>query len=69
MGAGLAPAYGRGHGMAWVTPIVGIWTIITPGVIRGEVATPATTANNVVTGAVTVVVGVAAISIAALSRR
>ena len=35
IGAGLASAYGRTHGMAWVAPIVGIWTIITPWVIRG----------------------------------
>jgi hypothetical protein len=69
MGAGLASAYGRTHGMAWVAPIVGIWTIITPWVIRGGVATTATTANNVVVGAVAVVAGVAAMSIAALSRR
>jgi hypothetical protein len=38
-------------------------------VIRGGVATTATIANNVATGAVAVVVGVAAMSIVALSRR
>lgn len=69
VGAGLASAYGRTHGMAWVAPIVGIWTIITPWVISGSVATTATIANNVITGAVAVVVGVAAMSIAVLSRR
>jgi hypothetical protein len=69
MGAGLASAYGRMHGLAWVAPIVGIWTIITPWVIRGGVATTATIANNVAVGAVAVVVGAAAMSIATLSRR
>lgn len=69
MGAGLASAYGRTHGMAWVAPVVGIWTIITPWVIRGGVATTATIANNVAVGAVAVAVGAAAMSIAALSRR
>ena len=38
VGAGLASAYGHTHGMAWVAPIVGIWTIITPWVIRGKPA-------------------------------
>jgi SPW repeat len=70
VGAGLASAYGRTHGMAWVAPIVGIWTIITPWVIRGGVAaTAGTIANNVATGAVAVVVGLAAMSVATLSRR
>lgn len=69
VGAGLASAYGRTHGMAWVAPIIGIWTIITPWVISGSVATTATIANNVATGAVAVCVGAAAMSIAVLSRR
>ena len=69
IGAGLASAYGRTHGMAWVAPIVGVWTIITPWVIRGGVATTATIANNVAVGAVAVAAGVAAMSITALSRR
>lgn len=72
IGAGLASAYGRTHGMAWVVPIVGIWTIITPWVIHGGIAATATAgtiANNVAVGAVAVAVGVAAMSVAALSRR
>ena len=72
IGAGLASAYGRTHGMAWVAPIVGIWTIITPWVIRGGVAdtaTAGTIANNVAVGAVAVVVGLVAMSVAALSHR
>jgi hypothetical protein len=72
IGAGLASAYGRTHGIAWVAPVVGIWTIITPWVIRGGVAATATTgtiASNVATGAVAVAVGLAAMSVTALSRR
>ena len=72
VGAGLASAYGRTHGMAWVAPIVGIWTIITPWVIRGgaaSTATAGTIANNVAVGAVAVITGLAAMSVAALSRR
>ncbi len=72
IGAGLASAYGRTHGMAWVAPVVGIWTIITPWVILGGVAgaaTAGTIASNVATGAVAVVVGLAAMSVARMSRR
>ncbi len=72
IGAGLASAYGRTHGMAWVVPIVGIWTIITPWVVLGGVAATATAgtiANNVATGAVAVVAGLAAMSVARMSRR
>jgi SPW repeat len=69
LAGGLASAYGRTYGMAWLAPVVGIWTIIAPWVIRGGVATTATIANNVATGAVAVVAGLAAMSIAAISRR
>jgi hypothetical protein len=69
LAGGLASAYGRTYGMAWLAPIVGIWTIIAPWVVRGGVDTTATIANNVATGAVAVVVGLAAMSITALSRR
>jgi SPW repeat-containing protein len=72
VGGGLASAYGRTHGMAWVAPIIGIWTIITPWVIRGGIASTATTgtiASNVAVGAVAVVAGLAAMSVGTLSRR
>lgn len=72
VGGGLASAYGRTHGMAWVAPVVGIWTIITPWVIRGGIASTATAgtiASNVAVGAVAVVAGLAAMSVAAVSRR
>lgn len=72
VGAGLASAYGRTHGMAWVAPVIGAWTIITPWVIHGGIATTTTAgtiASNVATGAVAVVVGLAAMSVGALSRR
>jgi hypothetical protein len=71
VGVGLASAYGRTHSIAWVAPVVGVWTIITPWVIAGpivRVATTATMANNVATGAVALCVGAAAMSIAILSK-
>ncbi|GIH22749.1 hypothetical protein Aph01nite_10590 [Acrocarpospora phusangensis] len=57
---GFASAYGRTHGLAWVAPLIGIWTIISPWVISGDVATTATIWNNVVTGAVILLLGLGA---------
>ncbi|HEX6471767.1 MAG TPA: SPW repeat protein [Streptosporangiaceae bacterium] len=65
---GFAAAYGRTHGVAWVTPLVGVWTIITPWVVSGDVATTSTVWSNVVTGAVAAVFGIAATTIGMVSR-
>lgn len=54
---GLASAYGRTHGIAWVTPLIGVWTIIAPWVVAGDVSTTATVWSNVVIGIVVVIVG------------
>ena len=56
-------AAGRRHvDVAWVVPVIGAWTIISPWVVRGDVSTTATVWNNVVTGVITVLIGLAAIS-------
>lgn len=60
LAVGFASAYGRTHGVAWVAPLIGIWTIISPWVVRGNVATTSAIWNNVVTGAVAAVCGAAA---------
>ncbi|MEU9888865.1 SPW repeat protein [Sphaerisporangium sp. NPDC051011] len=57
---GLASAYGRTHGIAWVAPVIGVWTIIAVWVVSGHVATTATIWNNVVTGAVALLLGLGA---------
>lgn len=69
LGGGLASAFGRTHGLAWVAPIVGVWTIIAPWVIRGSVATTSTIASNAAAGGTAVVFGLVAASLGALSRR
>ncbi|HEY7485868.1 MAG TPA: SPW repeat protein [Streptosporangiaceae bacterium] len=69
LAVGFASAYGRTHGVAWVTPLIGVWTIIAPWVVAGATATTSTIWNNVVTGAVAVVFGLAATSIGLLSKR
>lgn len=60
---GFASAYGRTHGIAWVAPLIGVWTIIAPWVVSGHVATAATLWSNVVTGVIAVLLGLGAMSL------
>ena len=54
---GLSAAYGRLHGLAWVIPIIGIWTIIAPWAMAGTVDTTRTIWSNVVAGGAIVILG------------
>lgn len=69
LAVGFASAYGRTHGVAWVAPVIGVWTIIAPWVISGDMATTSTVVNNVVTGAVAVVCGLGSAGAGAMSSR
>jgi hypothetical protein len=69
LAVGLASAYGRTHGVAWVTPLIGVWTIIAPWVVSGNTATTSTILSNVITGAAIVVFGLAATAMGMLPRR
>lgn len=60
---GFASAFGRTHGMLWVAPLLGIWTLLAPWLVRGDVATATTIVNNVLAGAVYLVLGVAAMMV------
>lgn len=62
LAVGFASAYGRMHGISWVAPLIGVWTIIAPWVIAGDVATTRTVWSNVVTGAVALLLGLGALS-------
>jgi hypothetical protein len=59
----LSPPSRRADSVAWVVPIVGAWTIIAPWVVSGDVATAGTVWNNLVTGIITVLIGLAAMSL------
>ncbi len=48
---GMASAFGRTHGLAWTTPLLGLWLIISPWVVSGKVERPSTIVNNVIVGA------------------
>jgi hypothetical protein len=58
LGMGVSAAFDRTHRLAWTLPLVGAWAIISPWVVRtGDLRTTDNEWNNVVTGAVLVLVG------------
>lgn len=59
---GFSSAFGRTHGIAWVSPIIGLWTIIAPWVISGNAATTRTIWNNVLVGALILILGLVTMS-------
>lgn len=59
---GFGHAYERTHGMAWAAALLGVWTIIAPWVVAGPVDTTRTIVNNVVVGAVALLLALAASS-------
>ncbi len=48
---------GRLFGMAWVTPVMGIWLIVSTWLMHGETATTGTAVSNIIVGAVVLVLG------------
>ncbi len=50
MSGGFGRAYERTHGMAWACCALGVWAIIAPWVVAGNVDTTKTIVNNVITG-------------------
>ncbi|CAM5265105.1 SPW repeat protein [Streptomyces aurantiogriseus] len=68
MSGGFGRAYERTHSMAWAACALGAWTIISPWVVAGDVSTTRTVLNNVIVGAVCLLLGLAA-SAAAPGKR
>ncbi|MDO0925299.1 SPW repeat protein [Streptomyces sp. TG1A-8] len=60
MSGGFGRAYERTHGMAWAACALGLWTIVAPWVIAGDVSTTRTIVNNVITGALALLLALAA---------
>jgi hypothetical protein len=56
---GFASAFGRTHGVVWLVPVLGVWTIIAPWIV-GDAGDPATSAivSNVIVGALIVLLTV-----------
>ncbi len=57
LGLGYATVFGRTHGLAWVTPVLGAWVIVSPWVIRGTNVDAGMILSNVICGAVIAVLG------------
>ena len=65
LGLGLTAAFDRTHRLAWTVPVLAIWCIISPWVIQsGDLRTNDIGWNNVVTGLVLLVVGLASFAMA-----
>lgn len=56
---GFGSAYERTHAMAWCAIAIGAWTIISPWVVVGNVDTTRTIVNNIIVGAVALLLGLA----------
>lgn len=54
---GFASAYSRTHNLAWVVPMIGAWTIITPFFVLDGSLGMGILLSNVITGAVVVLCG------------
>ncbi|GAA3832956.1 SPW repeat protein [Sphaerisporangium flaviroseum] len=58
---GFASAYGRTYGLTWIAPILGIWTILSPWIIRSH--TTGSIWNNVITGIIILLLGLGAMAV------
>jgi hypothetical protein len=59
---GFHAAFGRTHGLAWVLPVLGVWTIVAPWVIRGDQATTGSIWSNVLVGILITALGLIALN-------
>lgn len=65
----LTAAYGRMHGLTFVVPAIGIWTIVAPWVIAGAMDTTRTIWSNACAGGAIVVFGLAMLAVGFLRAR
>jgi hypothetical protein len=63
---GLTSAYSHTHNLAWVTPILGAWTIVAPWVILSSSGPDGIWISNVAAGAVALVAGLGMTSLEAM---
>ena len=66
---GFAGFYGRTHVLAWVLPLLGVWLIIAPWVIRGIDRTTSMILSNVIVGGCVVLLGLGVTAIAKVRPR
>ncbi|MER7110000.1 SPW repeat protein [Streptomyces sp. NPDC000229] len=66
---GFGSAYERTHAMAWAACAIGAWTIVSPWVVAGNVDTTRSVVNNIIVGAVALLLGLAMAAAAMAGRR
>ncbi|MGI5359125.1 SPW repeat protein [Streptomyces sp. CA-252508] len=66
---GFGSAYERTHSMAWAACAIGAWTIVSPWVVAGNVDTTRSVVNNIIVGAVALLLGLAMAGSAMADRR
>jgi hypothetical protein len=59
----------RTHGLGWVAVAIGAWTIVAPWVVSGSADTHKTIVNNVITGGVVCLLGLATMAMGMGRRR
>lgn len=55
---GYASAFSRTHNLAWVTPVLGAWIVISQWVIADVNATAGMIISNVITGGIVILLGI-----------
>ncbi|MFF1446294.1 SPW repeat protein [Streptomyces sp. NPDC058295] len=61
---GFGHAYERTHARAWAAAMIGVWTIVAPWVVAGNVDTTRTVVNNIIVGVIALVLALATASAA-----
>jgi SPW repeat-containing protein len=69
LSGGFGRAYERTHSMAWAACALGIWTIVAPWVVAGDVSTTRSEVSNIIVGALALLLGLAASALAARDTR
>ena len=60
---GFASAYGRTHGIAWVTPLIGLWTIVAPWLVAGPTPDNSAIVSNMIAGILCLVCSLGTMSV------
>jgi hypothetical protein len=67
--SGFGHAYERTHARAWAATLLGAWTIVAPWVVAGNVDTTRTIVNNIIVGAIALLLALAASAAASKTDR
>ncbi|MGP4043892.1 SPW repeat protein [Streptomyces sp. 2A115] len=65
---GFGSVYERTYGMGWVAAAIGVWTIVAPWAVTGNVDTTKTVTSNVIVGAAVMILGIATSALGRMRR-